>query len=461
MKTARSLLSRGREGIVLIISMVFVITFAVLGIAFCSVSGTNVKSADNQRRINCALANAESGLDIVKFWLDRVSIPGTTSGYDRINVIASSLLNDLADNDTSNIMASYSDSTITIPAVTLDLATAQSFSAQISQPDSDTVQVDVIGSSDPISRSLRVTYNMAPRTDSAFDYGIATRGPLQLAGNVELEGINISVESSVFIDTDNGEVALSVTGNSQIAGDVSISDPDAQVELQGGQCSIGGETGDDAMDHVFLGVPPPEFPTPEPAYFEHYAITTIDDGSGEDVVLENIRIPAGLNPTFSGNTTIKGVVFVEQPNIVTFAGNCQITGVIVGDGDIDAPSCENQINFLGTVDSYDVSTLPFEPQFAGIRSETGTFLMAPGFSASFGGNFSALSGAVAASGITFTGNAGGTINGSVINYSDEPMVLQGNSDLTFNRSEAGQVPVGFIPEIVLHYQVSSYSEVLL
>jgi len=86
--------------------------------------------------------------------------------------------------------------------------------------------------------------------------------------------------------------------------------------------------------------------------------------------------------------------------------------------------------------------------------------MAPGFSASFGGSFDTLNGAIAANGITFFGNAGGTIGGSVLNYSDTPMTLSGNSDLYFNRSDITEVPAGFEPEIVLHYDSSSYSEVV-
>ena len=62
-------------------------------------------------------------------------------------------------------------------------------------------------------------------------------------------------------------------------------------------------------------------------------------------------------------------------------------------------------------------------------------------------------------GINFFGNAGGTINGSVVNYSDTPMTLGGSGSLLFNRPDAGSVPAGFEPEIVLHYVASSYTEV--
>jgi len=138
-----------------------------------------------------------------------------------------------------------------------------------------------------------------------------------------------------------------------------------------------------------------------------------------------------------------------------------ITGIIVGDGDLEDNSGENSISFLGTVDSYPVGDLPDEEQFAGIKSETGTFLVAPGFHLAFGGNFNTLNGAIAGNGIEMFGNAGGTINGSVINYSDKDMTFSGNSDLYFNRSGLVEVPAGFVPEIVMIYDPSSYSEMVI
>ena len=120
----------------------------------------------------------------------------------------------------------------------------------------------------------------------------------------------------------------------------------------------------------------------------------------------------------------------------------------------------NQINFDGSVTSSSVSELPDEPQFDQLRNETGTFLLAPGFSVSFGGNFETINGVIAANGVEFYGDAGGTIDGSVLNYSDTTMNLQGNSDLSFNHGTV-EVPAGFEFDIELKYDPSSYSEVVL
>jgi hypothetical protein len=285
-----------------------------------------------------------------------------------------------------------------------------------------------------------------------------------LAGNIDLAGVNISVESSVYIESAESVLALSIIGNSHIAGDVSIVNPLAAVDLQGGKAGIGGESGQDAIEnHVRFGVPPSEFPEPTPGYFESFVTNVVDSNTNTtaDAVLENVKILAGTNPTFTGRVTLKGVVFVETPNVVVFAGSADVIGIIVGDGDISDDSAANRIEFRGDVSSRPVTDLPQTPQFAAIRNETGTFAVAPGFHLAFGGSFATLNGAIAANGIQFFGNAGGIINGSIINYSDKDMILTGNSDLYFNRSGLTEVPAGFVPEIILQYDPASYTEVTL
>jgi len=378
--------------------------------------------------------------------------------------IAASFCSDLTLNGITNIPANYTASTITIPNVTLNQAEGQSFSALIARLDNDTLQLAVTGLCGSFTRTIRVNYEFGQRAHTIFDFGVATKGPLSLAGNIDLAGVNISVESSVYIESAESVLALSIIGNSHIAGDVSIVNSLADVLLQGGKAGIGGERGQDAIDnHVTFGVPPSEFPEPTPGYFESFVTNVVDSNTNTtaDAVLQNVKILAGTNPTFSGRVTLKGVVFVETPNVVVFAGNADVIGIIVGDGDIDDDSATNRIEFRGDVSSRPVTDLPQTEQFAAIRGETGTFAVAPGFHLAFGGSFDTLNGAIAANGIQFFGNAGGIINGSIINYSDKDMTLTGNSDLYFNRSGLTEVPAGFVPEIILQYDPASYTEVTL
>ncbi len=110
--------------------------------------------------------------------------------------------------------------------------------------------------------------------------------------------------------------------------------------------------------------------------------------------------------------------------------------------------------------SLPITDLPEETQFDGLHEEIGTFIMAPGFVVSVGGSSSMVSGTIAGNGISFFGNAGGTINGSVINFSDQQMTLTGNSDLVFDRSGLDDVPAGFVPQVVLFYDTASCREVI-
>jgi hypothetical protein len=457
---------KSRKGAAILISMIVLAILSAWAVSICSMSGTGVQLAENQRKVNSTRTCAESGLGILRFWLKQISMPGTTAAPAKFSNVVTFLQNDL----TANIAANYEGAgLITIPAVILDSTAGQSFSANIIADDpldAETLQVDVTGAYRTLTRTIRVNYNFGPRMNPLFDYGVATKGPLRLEGNIDMSGANVELDAGVYIESENDPCALSIIGNSSIAGDVYITNPDAVVTLQGGQASIGGETGQAAIDnHVDFNAPQTDFPVPNPGYFWPYVQNTYDPNN----VLpeyDNVRIPAGTNPDFDA-VVLRGVVFIEAPNIVTFAGNTEITGIIVGNGDVTDNSGTNRIIFLGTVISYPVTDLPYEPQFEHpdadrwLQDETGTFVMAPGFSVSFGGNFNTLNGAIATNGVEFFGNAGGTIDGSVMNYSDTPMTLTGENDLFFNHSGTTEVPAGFEFDIELKYDPLSYSEVLL
>ncbi|MBN2591799.1 MAG: pilus assembly PilX N-terminal domain-containing protein [Sedimentisphaerales bacterium] len=454
---------RRNGGAVMVIAMIVLLVISSLAVSIAAMSGTNVQLASNQHKTNRARACAESGFDIVRYWLSRVSVSGSSDSDERLYYIASSFLNELSSDNIRNITLSYDGSCLSIPEVVLDSTTGECFSAEITLPDIEHLQVNVTGRSGLITRTICAQYSFDINGHPIFNYGVATKGPLALSGNIELDGINVSVEASVFIESESSTLALSIIGNSQIAGDVSVVNPSATVYLQGGQAGIGGETGQDAIDnHVDFGVPEVSFPEPDASIFEQYITTEIDCNTDTsiDATYENVRIKANTNPSFSAQTTLNGIVFIETPNVVTFTGGAEITGIIVGDGDILDNSGDNRLIFTGNVESHHISDLPDEPQFDEIRNLDGTFIVAPGFSLSFGGSFSTLSGVISGNGIDFSGNAGGVINGTIINYSGEEMTLSGNSDLYFNHSGVSEAPAGFVPQLVMTYNPSSYTEII-
>ncbi|MCK4959048.1 MAG: pilus assembly PilX N-terminal domain-containing protein [Planctomycetes bacterium] len=458
--------SKKTRGSALIIAMAFVTIFSTLAVSMLSMSSSNVNIADNHQKSGRAFESAQSGLEVMRYYMSQVDMPGATPASGRFAVLANSVYASMTSAGlevTMTLDGGGDPIALSTGDIVLNSTSSQTFAATLSKTvDLDVVEMDIAGSAGTLDRNLGVRFTFDMREDSVFDYGVATKGPLHISGNIEMDGTNVAVEASVYIESNSDENALSIIGNSSIAGDVSITNPDGTVTLQGGQASIGGEVGQDAIDnHVFTGVPPTEFPLPNTSHFEQYVgdqVIDIDTDISGDATYHNVRIAAGTNPVFTDDVTLEGIVFIESPNVVTFTGSTNITGIIVGDGDVTDNSGTNQLTFLGNVSSASVTDLPDEDHFDAMRDETGTFVMAPGFNVSFGGNFGTLNGAIAANGIQFFGNAGGTIGGSVLNYSDTPMTLSGNSDLFFNRS--GTTPAGFeeVPEIILHYDATSYNE---
>jgi Tfp pilus assembly protein PilX len=464
MKHARILPSGCRRGSTLVLSLFFIAIFSALAVGMAVFSGANAQIANNLRKLNHTRACAESGLEVMRYWLGQVAFSGTTPPSQRFATLAASLQNALNTAGVTNVVPVCTSSTITLSNVPLDSARHESFSALLTKIDDDNIQMDVTGRNGNLHRSIRSNLVFDHRANNVFDYGVATKGPLQLSGNIDLTGANIDVESNAYIETDE-LLALEIIGNSHIAGTVKLTNSLANVNLQGGQAGIGGVTGPEATQppHTLYGCPTTEFPEMVPSRLEKYVTHTLDPATNtsSSLVLDNVRIPAGMNPKFTGGVTIRGVIYIEAPNVVMFGGSTAVTGVIVGNGSPTDYSGTNQITFTGNLTSLPVSTLPQEPQFEGIRNEVGTFLMAPGFAADFEGPFTTVSGAIAANGITFGGSAGGTIYGSLINYSPNVMDCGGRNDLYFNRSGLSEVPAGFVPETVLYYDPASYKEVLL
>lgn len=458
METQIKTRNRMRRSVVLIISLIFITIFSTLAVLVATRSGTNLQLAESHRKANYARASAESGLNVMRYLLSGISLPISVAPADRLATVAADLQARVDAAGMTGITVTFDGSQITIGSVSLCSETGQNFNAIISQTGDDTLQADVTGTAGQISRLIRTNFDFASRGNPIFDYGIATRGSLHMSGNV---GLEMAVGSSVYIGGEGADDALTMQGNSRISGDVSINDPYASVSVAENSM-IGGQSGQEAVDnHVFIGADAIDFPEPDVSLFEQYVQNVIDANTdtSSDLTLDNVRIAADINPNFTGSVTLRGIIFIEQPNIITFSGNATITGIVVGNGDVQAPSDLNQIVFSGSVNTYDVSELPDEDQFTELKDKTGSFLLAPGFSASFGCNASIANGAIAANGINFSGNAGGNVQGTIINYSQTSVSITGSSNLVLNPSGATNNPAGFTPVRVLEFVPDSYSEV--
>jgi len=449
-----------QNGIALIITMVVLAIISALVLSLAAISAANLQITENRRNASKALASAHSGIEILRHFLNGIN---AAAGSQCISSIADEVNNLFAAEAISNISFTSTGTPIqemNFAPVTIDSAQNQSFSAILSKLNDDTVRLSVTGSCGNFNKTTIVDFNIVSRGNSVFNYGVATRGALQMSGQAEISGVDLAIDSSVYIEGQLSGDSFSIANKASVAGNVYIADPYASYSV-GSQAVVGGESGADACDHVFLGTPPAQFPAPNPSFFEPFATgpeitsATIIDSCA---VLNNVTIKANTNPTFAGHVTINGVLFIEQPNVVTFAGQATVRGIIVGDGEVGESTSSNKLVFSGQVECLDVSGLT-GAEFDGIKQQTGTFILAPGFSAQFSGQTTIDNGAIAASGITFTGQAGGTINGSIINYSPtQPVILSGQSSLSFHRSGTETSPAGFSPIKQLDYLPQTYAE---
>ena len=448
-----------RKGAVLIIALIFVVFFSALAVSMATMSGTNSQLASNQQKVDCALGSAESGLDVERYWLDTVIFPHDTP----INKYFSTVMNLLEANMDANSITNITlkKNTGEILPVTLDSPSGQTFSGQLQiDPNNPNILlVSATGGNGQITRTIKVNFEIEPYEHPIFNFGMATKGPINYTGNPTTLGVAEAWEADIYIESSGSTDAINIAGNTNFHGDIMIGNPAANANF-GGDVKIDGDTGQDAIDnHVHIGVPPVDFPEPDTARFTTYATGDVLDATtdlnayGNSLV--NCKIAAGTNPVFPKSVVIQGILLIESPNIVTFTQNVALSGIIVGQGDhtVDPPT--DRIDVLGNFAS---GPYPAGVEFDAIRAEEGSSIVAPGFGMSFQGNFSTLEGVVAVSGVVFTGNVNAMIQGTIINYSEQPMVVDGNASMTFDRAASTKVPAGFDTYRVLNYDPGSYSE---
>jgi hypothetical protein len=445
-----------RRGAVLIIAMIFVLIFSALALSMATMSGNNVQIASNHQKIDFALASAHSGIEVQRYWLTPVRMPSTTQPSDYLSAIITAVQNDLDANSISN-MTLHADGSI--PSVMLNSFTGQIFNGQLSIDPNDlnTLNVYSTGGDEGVTRTIKVDFDIGPYKHPIFNYGLATKGPLTYTGNPTMVAANEAWEADLYIESSASVIAMTVGGNCKFDGEIEIGNPVATVDF-GGDVLIAGDHNQDAVDnHVHIGVDPVDFPTPLTDHFRQYAVGDVIDSStdlSKGMTLVNCLIPPNTDPNFLQSVIIQGILFIESPNIVTFQRNVDLQGIIVADGDPNNPGTD-RIDILGNFASG-----PYPPgaEFDAIRDEIGSSIIAPGFAISFQGNFSTLEGVVAVSGVSFTGNVAALIKGTIINYSDNPMLIGGNAFMNFDRVDSTKVPAGFDTLRVLTYKPSSYEE---
>ncbi len=426
------------KGVAFLVTLIFVALFTCAALALVTMADTNMAISRDRLHMNQSSSLAETGLVLAQRQLGGLAVSGDTAASVH-NQIADHFRTAWANSAMVNAAAITADANaVVLPAIWLPRADGLAGTIELVITADGGAHEDgciVIQSTGRFAGAVRTAYY-----DLGFEnamtainaYAIATRSTIVMTDNATIQGANNDQEGSILSATTSVACAIDMSDTARISGDAAAANPDANISTIG-DATIGGDR--------ITGADEPEWPTIETAGFQQY-VEEVVAGDVSDATLHNIRIPAGTNPTFSGNVNIYGVLYVESPNTVTFTGNTNICGIVVAEEPVAQDLQVNQIRFNGNLTTSGVQNLPDRSRYDGLRQATGSFLLAPGYTVRFSNTFNTINGCMAAGKFVFRGNAAGTVGGAILNLDDSLVRLKDNANLLIDRTAANPNPAG-------------------
>jgi hypothetical protein len=421
-----------RSGAAYVLALLMLVVLSTLAVAMAASADLAVVKANNSRLVLDARLAAESGMGYLSYLVRSASMGTSTNVHDMLDDLATDLAGRLNGSETlggESIVYDEDGQTITVPPITLE--GGRTFQALISVVGGElAVSISGIapnssGGAEAVTRTLAMDF--APASASAFDYGIYSKGPLDIGQHLDYTGANDPSEASIYT-----EAHTIVITSGYVDGDISCTDDEPDLDI-----------GAEVNGEVKVGVPEIDPPTIDGSLFEPFAVNVVDSDTDFDNggVFDNIRILAGTDPEFGNNTVIRGVMWIESPNRVIFKNNVDFTGVIVADPpDPDADPDDHYIYFKNNLDMHGVDMLPDTPEFHDLRGLSGSAVIASGYILEFKNNFSSVDGTICVDTLILKNNLEATVFGSLIIMGDGGLVFQNNSTLTIDRSHYDQTP---------------------
>lgn len=461
-------LNYNRPGITAVLAMLYMALFATLALGFYASVTTSVQVAGNEQRQIKAIRACESGMAFMKYQLANLGIPGGTQAdqlfYQAYQKLATHL-NGYPLMGGATLVPSSTDDTIYIPSATGWVnsdSNGSGFRAVLTkQQGGQQIRCKILGKFGGTlsSKAVQLDYSVAKDASKIFNYGVASKSAISLSGSVVVQGATDAAMGSIMSATLSNSTPLTMSGNASISGDASFVQANPSLSIGSNSQIAGYKPTDPAFfNHIHKDIGDVPFPLCDTSSFMPFAPAkgttgpqVIVDKNPTPTYFKNIRIKAGTNPSFQANTTLEGVVVIESPNQVKFQGQVNITGVIVSEtldtvNDANNASFDlskNTINFSGGVTYRPVSALPDTVDFpASLRAMGGTMVLAPGFAATYGGNFGTIAGSIIASQLTFNGTAGGIITGSAVNLRDSSCGIGGTNTITIQSVGTSNYPAG-------------------
>jgi len=450
-------LSTVRRGLVSVYALVMSAILLSLSISLLMASGSSMQSSRNYNSVIDARLTAEGGLEFILLKIGSMRLPSDTSEEnfpEKMLAALSARLDGTA--NLNGLTCAIDGSSVVIPWINLE--DGRRFSTRFEWISQDHCRLTVEGQAKNLSRQISIDIGLIRKLPEVFDYGLASKGQITIAGNSRVIGVNDPSEASVLSATTLCLDSIHVDGNTVITGDIYTAGENTHVAISGNPTIAGTKDPNLYADNIHMGVEVPEFPEVRTDHLAGLATNIVDASTNlKQPSFSNIRILANTNPTFSSDVVLNGIVYIEIPNRVHFEGKTTINGLVATEaGDYDPSNC--MLFFAGRAEAMGVEVLPDTPEFAAVKQEKGTFVLAPNFAVTFAGNFGAINGSIAASQLTFTGTAEGVVRGSVIGLDDRPTSVNGNVDIYVDRANAEPNPTGFAKTFALVPESSSYTE---
>jgi hypothetical protein len=452
---------RDRRGVTSVLAMLYLVLFSCLAVGFYSAVTTAVQVSANETHSKKSMLSAESGMEFMRYVMGNVDIPHSTPPDQMWPTLCSQIKQQL--DGTANVGGQTvplpTGDVMVLPTISLDSSGSTLSAKLIHSGQQVIVQVTGTGPDPGVTRTVQLSYAQAQRASAIFDYGVASKSAISMGGNAKITGAAGAAARGSVLSATSSATPIKMSGSPSISGDFSYTNPDGNNSFAGG--SIAGYTSGNSnfADHVHKGVTAPEFPTIDSSVFAPF-VPAATAPAGPQVIttanpvglsFTNIRIKAGANPKFSANTIIRGVIYVETPNQITFNGAATIQGVIVVQNDPTGGPTTNTMNFSGNLTHQGVETL--DPAvFGNLTKLTGSFLLAPTFAVTMTGNSNQVGGTIVTSKLAISGNAGANVKGTVINLDDNPLNdpsvpgvdLSGNSDIIIASTGTTNYPAGVV-----------------
>ena len=188
---------RRRRGVVLIISMIFILIFSAFAVSMATLSGTNVQLADNQHKINTALCAAQSGLECGKYIIanyepvvctddDAVTLTQANQTWSALSTQAQQIWGQTFTAARFTDSAGSGDEIIT-SAVNFGTTNA-SFRVRFYRYDANpyTIKLESIGTNGQVTKQVVVDMDIVKDTE-ILTYAVASRGGMILWSGSEIQ----------------------------------------------------------------------------------------------------------------------------------------------------------------------------------------------------------------------------------------------------------------------------------